>query len=514
MGNCCSWKTSLENRSELYMKVENYPIDNYKILNHDKTTNMFKISSIIHDKNYPEFLTNQENLSRSIHDLILSSNNNKINTINRESLWNITKYYGQDFTQSSYILYDLRKKEKKQENFLKKYKCINYNINEIQTFSGNKLHQFKNFIRNKNIIIIPQNENSEFKKISNFIELLSDENFFQQKFYILTDILNMKDEDIPQYLLNYKLYKKIDDKDFEIYPNILFSLSDIKYLNNYNYIFIQKKEHKPEYYTSNEEFMAFLNIMQIKVVIDIDDNYSSNAIYDKGEILYVKINYKGYKNCNNCLKNFIYYLRFAFLSQGALLIFYSDTNEKELSKWISFILCNSFFIYDEEGIMLTESEFLSQSIQSMTPLYFNNSRFVEETLMIDIEEICSNKDYSDDNFDSEQSEINQSIRNLWDEKKEKNIFFEIICVLEKLLLNIILNPGNDKFYKIKKSSRTIQNFITNIPEANFLFQSIGFKSDEKNEFYTIDKNFELSNIEYFHKCLIYAVNKMINGQEY
>ena len=164
--------------------------------------------------------------------------------------------------------------------------------------------------------------------------------------------------------------------------------------------------------------------------------------------------------------------------------------------------------------MLTESEFLSQSIQSMTPLYFNNSRFVEETLMIDIEEICSNKDYSDDNFDSEQSEINQSIRNLWDEKKEKNIFFEIICVLEKLLLNIILNPGNDKFYKIKKSSRTIQNFITNIPEANFLFQSIGFKSDEKNEFYTIDKNFELSNIEYFHKCLIYAVNKMINGQEY
>ena len=52
--------------------------------------------------------------------------------------------------------------------------------------------------------------------------------------------------------------------------------------------------------------------MQIKVVIDIDDDYSSNAIYKKGEILYVKINYKGYKNFNNRLKNFIYYLRFVF----------------------------------------------------------------------------------------------------------------------------------------------------------------------------------------------------------
>ena len=84
---------------------------------------------------------------------------------------------------------------------MKKYKCINYGINEILSFNGNKLHQFKNFIRYKNIIIIPQNENNEFKIISNFIEILSDDNYFQQKFYILVDILNIKDKDVPKYLL-------------------------------------------------------------------------------------------------------------------------------------------------------------------------------------------------------------------------------------------------------------------------------------------------------------------------
>ena len=155
MGNCCTWKSGLEGAGEMQMKIHNYSIENIsKILNHDRTSNMFKVSTFMNDKeNIPEFIFQQEKLFKNINDIINSNNN--ISTINIESLWNITKYYKQDFTNCSYILYDLRKKENKIENFLKKYKCINYNIGEIQTFSGNRLKMFKNFIRNKNIIIIP-----------------------------------------------------------------------------------------------------------------------------------------------------------------------------------------------------------------------------------------------------------------------------------------------------------------------------------------------------------------------
>ena len=71
-------------------------------------------------------------------------------------------------------------------------------------------------------------------------------------------------------------------------------------------------------------------------------------------------------------------------------------------------------------------------------------------------------------------------KNLWQIKKEKNIFFEIICVIEKLVLNIILTPGliRDCIEKFKKSEENMgdeqmrefitwaQNCITNVIISN------------------------------------------------
>ena len=146
MGNCCTWKSDIEGIGEMQMKSQPYTFDNiHKILNHERSSNMFKISAFLTNKeNIPNFFLKQEIFYKNINDVILNSNNSKIDTINIESLWNISKHYKQDFTNCPYILYDLRKKEFKVENFLKKYKCINYNINEIKTFSGNRLKLFKN----------------------------------------------------------------------------------------------------------------------------------------------------------------------------------------------------------------------------------------------------------------------------------------------------------------------------------------------------------------------------------
>ena len=540
MGNCCTWKSGLEGAGEMQMKSHNYSIESIStILNRDRTSNMFKISSFLQDKeNIPDFIYKQQILYKSINDLILNSNNNRISTINMESLWNITKFYKQDFTNCSYILYDLRKKENKTENFFKKYKCINYNIAEIQTFTGNRLKLFKNFIKNKNIIIIPKNQNnSELKKISDFIDSLIDESLYQQKFYIFADLLNMNDEEIPDYFYNYKLYQKIDDNEFEIYPNILFSLCEIKYLNNYNYIYIQQKDidFVNNNYISNKDYLLFAKSMNINLIIDIDDQYknqdnpekislvdinndtnnniSNNTDINKKisstnkEILYFKINSKDYYN-TNILKLFLYHLRFCFLSQGTLLILYSEeiNSNKELSKWISYILTNSFFIQEEEG---QQGKTLIENLARVTPIYFEN-KFVEEILNVDLEDNYMSKDYNSEPNDLKQIEIFEGVKNLWQVKKGKNIFFEIICVFERMVLNIILNPKNEKYYKIKKTSRTIQNLIIGIPEANELFKIIGFKIDDKEEFYSVDCNIDIRKIEDIHKYIIFSVNKIIN----
>ena len=551
MGNCCSWKSDLEGVGEMQMKAQPYPFESIpRMLNHERSSNMFKISTFLTNKeNIPDFFLKQEIYYKNLNEVILNSNNSKIDTINMESLWNISKFYKQDFTNCSYILYDLRKKEFKVENFLKKYKCINYNIGEIRTFTGNKLKLFKNFIKNKNIIIIPQNQSvNELKKISNFIETLSGEIINNQKFYILTDILNIKDEDIPEFFYTYKLYKKFDEKDFENYPNIFFPLCNIKYLNNFNYIYIQQKEFESNFYLTNKDYLNFCKNMGIKILLDLDENFEKqekpeiiklnldnsddesddNKESDittlrpkinsnnktKENLLYFRINYKDYFN-NDKYKLLLYYLRFHFLSQGTLVILYSEKihEKKELSKWLSYILTNSFFIYDGDDTMQTESEILTKNIQGILPLYFS-SKFIEDDLFADIEENYSNKDYNSEPYDAKLNEYIEGVKNLWQIKSEKNIFFEIICVIEKLLLNIILNPKNERFYKIRKSSRTLQNYIINIPEANHLFQMIGFKNEKDTEFYKVDIDINIKLLENIHRKLLFSVNKIINDSDY
>ena len=549
MGNCCTWKSDIEGAGEMQMRAQPYNFDNIpRLLNHERSSNMFKISAFLTNKeSIPDYFLKQEIFYKNINDVILNSNNNKIDTINIESLWNISKYYKQDFTNCPYILYDLRKKEFKVENFLKKYKYINYNISEIKTFNENRLKLFKNFIRNKNIIIIPQNQSiNELKKISNFIDSLNGEIINNQKFFILTDILNIKDEDIPDFFYTYKLYKKFDDKDFEYYPNIFFPLSNIKYLNNFNYIYIQQKEFESHFYITNKEFLNFCKNMGIKIILDLDENFEKqeepetiklnfddddeeenekesdittlkpnyNQNKTKETLLYFKINYKNYFNSES-LKSFLYNLRFQFLSQGTLVIIYPEkiNEKKELSKWLSYVLTNSFFIYDGDDTMLTESEILTKSIQGILPLYFS-PKYIEDDLFGDIEENYSSKDYNSEPYDAKLNEYIEGVKNLWQIKKEKNIFFEIICVIEKLILNIILNPKNEKYYKIRKSSRTLQNYIINIPEANNLFQMIGFKNVNKSEFYTVDINTDIKHMEAIHRFLLFSVNKVISDPDY
>ena len=46
---------------------------------------------------------------------------NKIKRMNIENLWNIVKYYSDDYTNSDYLLYDFRDSKLRTENFLKEY---------------------------------------------------------------------------------------------------------------------------------------------------------------------------------------------------------------------------------------------------------------------------------------------------------------------------------------------------------------------------------------------------------
>lgn len=80
--------------------------------------------------------------------------------------------------------------------------------------------------------------------------------------------------------------------------------------------------------------------------------------------------------------------------------------------------------------MLTESEILAKNIQAMSPIYFQ-PKFIEDSLIVDIEENYSSKDYNSEPYDSKQNEIIQGIKNLWQVKKEKKILFLKLFALLK-----------------------------------------------------------------------------------
>ena len=60
----------------------------------------------------------------------------------------------------------------------------------------------------------------------------------------------------------------------------------------------------------------------------------------------------------------------------------------------------------------------------------------------------------------------------------------------------------------------MQNYIINIPEANNLFQMIGFKNQDKGEFYSVDTKVNIKQMENIHKLLLFSVNKIINESDY
>ncbi len=57
MGHCCSWKSGVEMDGEIQMRAQSIPYDSIShILNHERSSNMFKISTFLTQKeNIPDY---------------------------------------------------------------------------------------------------------------------------------------------------------------------------------------------------------------------------------------------------------------------------------------------------------------------------------------------------------------------------------------------------------------------------------------------------------------------------
>ena len=95
--------------------------------------------------------------------------------------------------------------KKKKENFLKKFKSMNYSVDSIENLNSSKINIFKSFLKGKLLIIIP-NDCDNFCQISKLISIIN-KHKINIKYFIVSQILNDEEGFFYFEPIIYNLYK-------------------------------------------------------------------------------------------------------------------------------------------------------------------------------------------------------------------------------------------------------------------------------------------------------------------
>jgi hypothetical protein len=195
---------------------------------------------------------------------------NPIKLFSIEHLWNITKYHNDDYSTSDYLLLDIRESTKRKENFLKKYKMINYNLQQMKMLSGSSLDKFKRFINSKSIIIV--GDNAALETLDELITFILDLN--------AKATLCLLDNDLETGLSfkNKYLLSILEDKAFQTFPYIFLALKYFPRFASDRVIFLNIVGTNNDFTTSlnvkaNESLITSIRqFYQIETVVNISDN--------------------------------------------------------------------------------------------------------------------------------------------------------------------------------------------------------------------------------------------------
>ena len=289
MGICCS-RNELQN-SEI---LDSSRIDNSDLLfNKSNYAQIYNESKLFDNHNF-----------NTIVNLLISkfADNNKcpIKKITFVELWNISLMHKDNYSKSSYLIYDLRLHELQTENFIKKMNHINYSYVELKMLRNTKIEKFKKFIYNKYIIIIITDDKAEI--VPNLISL-----FYEIDPYCKLHILNtsLKYNELSHHtklLSNY-----IEERLYDILPFIIFTNSHLNYIKKEGFFFLNINNNlnlpKHDIINSDNEndnfIYRFINSFKISSFIHIYDY----QIFDAKEyrFLYKQINKT---NTINSIKDF------------------------------------------------------------------------------------------------------------------------------------------------------------------------------------------------------------------
>ena len=240
------------------------------------------------------FNQNINELLLTLRDQIIS----KTKKISFHEIYNIILLYKENYTNSKYILYDLRSSNNQKENFLKNMRRINYLIDELKLMSNEKKKNFIRFLKGHIIIIIYPNDAFDKKNLNQPIDYIL--NLYSLKAEIEINILNtnFKENSLSPY--TKKLYDFLDKKNYEILPFILLAYSHLSFCKKEGYVFFKlngenfsfdnilekndKKNEKEK--TIIDEFLESFDISSIININNEELNKNNFKQFQMNNILY------------------------------------------------------------------------------------------------------------------------------------------------------------------------------------------------------------------------------------
>lgn len=495
MGTCCSNRNDkLEIKNEFTVK----PLINQRIMDSNH------LLSLTQENQYQTNEFYALNLSR----IIASHPELHIEEISLDKIWNIIRAYQNDFTATDYIIYDLRQKAKRKENCFKKFRCINYSLNEIETFPENRMNQLSKYLNCKKIIIINQDEDAIL--CEKFIEILINYDIKVKSIYVLNTLLN---EDVYQDSMN-QLYSRMDDRWFIYYPYVLLTLKSFSYFKSLSYIFIDRTiSHSDNELlsslndlstnNSNSKYDQFIKTMNVKVILYLsgDEDQLSISLLPIGLTL-IKIDPNMNIKNNKSVCQIIEITKNHLLGQGSFVILYRkdiSITDIIIVKWIINLLnqLTYYSLNEIKNIVATTLAFLINDIGDILKSVGDDNFFLLKSEMTHLNDIK-------DKFDIYLSRLKNQISNY--------VRFKSICsIMEKIILNILTHPGDNVYYNIKCESNTFKVNISIYEYAKMAFETFGFKLNKGNdgEYYILNIDTDIDCLREIYFCFIHSVQKII-----
>lgn len=279
MGQCCGGESIHKDEVELYKTK-------YAMLKSRRTQTVTGLnnrnSKLLYQSPMINFNIEKNNLTYAINDLLgryntidLENSNYTaqerfIDKLRMDQLWNIVLSHNDDFTQSQYLLLDMREAGK--ESFLQKLRRINYSVTDLISDSLNindqMLDKFYRFVSKKKIIVIID-LTEKVLILDDFISFLKHKN--------VNCFIRILDNDLDKEAsISTKALVELLDKRISRYlPMIMTSLQYLPHLQSNKTIFINSRFDLNSLLTGDAQENIFNCYPDINTFID---NYNLSTI--------------------------------------------------------------------------------------------------------------------------------------------------------------------------------------------------------------------------------------------